>query len=151
MRSIGLALLIALGLVASAQADGHLFKVLPQYLDAKGRESLSPSLYDRDAYQAFLRQHPDKRAAFRFAVQWKISFVKSAARKIRVQLRGTAQGGLPQETSVELPLTESHAFRHWDYVTLDAEHYKSFGEITAWRVTLWNGDEQLAEQKSFLW
>ena len=36
----------------AAAATGSVIKVLPQFLDLKGRTALSPSLYDRDAYQA---------------------------------------------------------------------------------------------------
>jgi hypothetical protein len=31
------------------------------------------------------------------------------------------------------------------------DEYKKLGELVAWRVTLWDGDKLLAEQKSFLW
>jgi hypothetical protein len=33
----------------------------------------------------------------------------------------------------------------------DGDAYKQFGEVTAWRVSLWSGDQLLGEQKSFLW
>ena len=45
--------------------------MLPHYLDKEGRHTLSPSLYERDAYQAILRQNPEKRGGMRFDVQWK--------------------------------------------------------------------------------
>ena len=151
MRRFILCLIVAVGVASRAHAvEGYVFKVLPQYLDDKGRESLSPSLYDRDAYQADLRQHPAKRSAIRFAVQWKISRSKSDARKLSVELRGPARGDVPNETTIELKLKQ-HAFSHWDYAVLPAEQYKAFGDVTAWRVTLWDGDQKLDEQKSFLW
>jgi hypothetical protein len=31
------------------------------------------------------------------------------------------------------------------------EDFKQLGEISAWRVTLWDGAQLLAERKSFLW
>ena len=40
---------------AAEAATGRVLKVLPFYLDAQGRDALSPSLFDRDAYQAQLR------------------------------------------------------------------------------------------------
>src|SRR5207249_4815919 len=43
-------------------AAGRVVKVLPQFLDLKGRNTLSPSLYERDAYQAVLRRHPEQRS-----------------------------------------------------------------------------------------
>ncbi len=151
MRRLICILALALGVGSAAHAaEGHVYKVLAQFLDEKGRDSLSPSLYDRDAYQADLRQHPAKRAAMRFAVQWKISRPKSDARKLRVELRGPAQGDAVHELTLELPL-KKHDFSHWDYVLLPPEKYKSFGDVTAWRVTLWDGEQMLDEQKSFLW
>ena len=35
--------------------------------------------------------------------------------------------------------------------TLAGEEYKDFGGITAWRATLWNDDQMIGEEKSFLW
>ena len=57
MRWLMFLLLMMLAPAADA-AGGRVYKVLPQYLDQKGRESLTPSLYDRDAHQAYLRIHP---------------------------------------------------------------------------------------------
>ena len=152
MRWLFLTLAICFGVTASAAAaEGHVFKVLPQFLDQQGREALTPSLYDRDAYQAHLRQNPTNISTLRFAVQWKVSYPKSDARKLRVEVRGAEKQGLPSQTVLELPLTEKHAFSHWDYVVFDKDKYKAFGEVTAWRVTLWDGDQLLDEQKSFLW
>ncbi len=48
------ALLLATAWSATA-APAKVIKVLPHFLDQKGRHALSPSLYDRDAYQAHLR------------------------------------------------------------------------------------------------
>ena len=36
-------------------------------------------------------------------------------------------------------------------VTLRGPDYATFGELIAWRLTFWDGDQQVAEQKSFLW
>ena len=40
---------------------------------------------------------------------------------------------------------------HWSGVALSSKEYKELGEVTAWRVTLWEGSQLLGEQKSFLW
>jgi len=68
-------LLLSLGLLAglfpAAAATGKVIKVLPQFLDQKGRAAKSPSLFDRDAYQAWLRDHPKERSGIRYAVQWR--------------------------------------------------------------------------------
>jgi hypothetical protein len=133
-------------------ATGRVVKVLPHYLDLKGRHALSPSLYDRDAYQAFLRQHPEKRSGMRFDVLWRARGAAGKTLKLRAELRGTAKGNLPSQTTLETDVKAgAHNISHWNSLTLGGDDYKKFGEVSAWRVTLWNGDQLVAEQKSFLW
>jgi hypothetical protein len=146
--------LFLLGSLATAfagdAAAGRVVKVLPLFLDIQGREALSPSLYDRDAYQAYLRRHPDQRSAVRFDVLWKASNTGEASLKLRVELRGLAQNGMPRQSTLEQSVAP-HFFRHWNSLTLGGGDYKDFGELVAWRVTLWSGEQCLGEQKSFLW
>ena len=67
-------------------------------------------------------------------------------------MHDTAKSKLPSEMKLENFFTiTSGSHGHWSVLKLDGEQYKNFGEITAWRVTLWAGDEMLSEQKSFLW
>ena len=147
-----LMLLLLLALAPAAHAAGpRVYKVLPQYLDVNGRESLTPSLYDRDAYQAFLRRNPDKRTALRFVVQWNAPVARTNEWKLRVELRGVPQGESPKQAVLELPLALHHGFSRWDSVVLKGDDYKAFGDVTAWRTTLWDGDQLLDEKKSFLW
>jgi hypothetical protein len=136
---------------AATAAAGRVCKVLPQLLDDKGRQALSPSLYDRDAYQAFLRRNPAKCSGLRFAIQWKAKVPESEQLKLRVELRGTANGDTPKEAVLETIVHQRHWFSHWESLVLGGDKYKAFGEVTAWRVTLWDGNELLGEQKSFLW
>jgi hypothetical protein len=146
--------LFLLGSLSAAFADdavtGRVVKVLPFFLDLKGHEALSPSLYDRDAYQAYLRRHADQRSAMRFDVLWKASNTGSAELKLQVELRGIGQNGLPRRATLTQAVAP-HFFRHWDSLTLGGGDYKDFGELVAWRVTLWSGHQLLGEQKSFLW
>jgi hypothetical protein len=143
---------LGLALAFSAEAaEGRILKVLPQFLDTNGLSSLTPSLYDRDAYQAGLRLHPEKRSGLRFAIQWKARVPESEPLELRVQILGMAKGNLPQQTSFEQTVRQHHWFSHWAYLTLRESEYKTFGEVTAWRVTLWDGHQLLSEQKSFLW
>ena len=69
-----LLLLFSLGVVMAAPAadtvTGRVIKVLPFLLDQQGRNATSPSLFDRDAYQAFLREHGTNVSAVRFDVLW---------------------------------------------------------------------------------
>src|SRR5689334_10605274 len=85
---------LLLGVSASA-ATGKVVKVLPFFLDAKGQHARTPSLYDRDAYQAFLRQNPDKVSGLLYDVQWRARNASGPV-KLRVELRGIAQGNLPR-------------------------------------------------------
>lgn len=143
------ALLLAAPLSASA-ATGRVVKVLPHFLDLKGRHSLTPSLYDRDAYQAQLRRNPEQRSALRFDVQWRANSVQDKL-KLKVELRGTAKGDLPRSTTLESEITPGRKTSRWTSLPLAGEDYRNFGEVTAWRVTLWDGEQLVGEQKSFLW
>jgi len=139
-----------LGAAASA-ATGGVVKVLPQFLDLKGRAAISPSLYDRDAYQAFLRQHSTNVSSMRFAVQWKAHGKSEGALKLRVEIHGISNGELPPKVVLEQTVKSGFLFSHWAYLPLTSEDFKRISEVTAWRATLWEGDKLLSEQKSFLW
>jgi hypothetical protein len=138
-------------IVAAEGATGRVIKVLPQFLDLKGRHTLSPSLYERDAYQAFLREHPEQRSGVRFAVQWKSRGAAFAPLKLRVELRGTARGDLPSRTVLEAEVKPGGWLSQWTFLPLTGADYEKFGDTTAWRVTLWEGEDLLGEQTSFLW
>jgi hypothetical protein len=130
--------------------SGRIFKVLPHYLDKQGRHALAPSLYERDAYQALLRERPADRSALRFDIQWK---GKSDARdklKLRIEARG-ASGNLIRNETIERDLAPSGWFSKWAHLPIEGPRYANFGELIAWRASLWDGDKLLAEQKSFLW
>ena len=129
---------------------GRVVKVLPLFLDLKGHDAKSPSLFDRDAYQAWLRQHTNEISAIRFDVLWKTSNLKGAKLKLRAELRGVDEHGLPRQTILETEVTPGY-FRSWTSLKLEGDDLRNFGSLVAWRVTLWNGDQRLGEQKSFLW
>jgi hypothetical protein len=145
-----LSAVLAMAVSASAATTGRVSKVLPHFLDLKGRHALSPSLYDRDAYQAQLRQHPEQRSGIRFDVLWKAKATNGATLKLRVEMRGTPQGNLPRQKILETEV-KPRRLGHWTSLRFDGDDYKNFGEVTAWRVTLWDGDQLAGEQKSFLW
>ena len=67
------------------------------------------------------------------------------------ELRGIAQGNLPNRLVIDKPVKAGGWFSHWTSVRLTGENYKAIGEVTAWRVRLWEGQQLLSEQKSFLW
>lgn len=133
---------------AARAASWKVTKVLPLYLNRDGRHAVSPSLFDRDAYQSFLRHHPEERSGVRFAIHWKTS--DAAVLKLRVEMRGALE---KEATTATLEESVQHRgfFGHWFALQLAGADYKKFGELVAWRVTLWKGGQQVAEQKSFLW
>lgn len=132
-------------------ATGRVIKVLPQFLDLKGRNSLSPSLYERDVYQADLRDHTNKCSGMCFNVQWKSKGQPAGPLKLRLELRGTAHGDFPKQLVIEAPVEPCRRLSRWARINLVGKEYETFGKVTAWRVTLWEGSQMLGEQKSFLW
>jgi hypothetical protein len=141
----------SLGFAAAAESvTGRVIKLLPLYLDKDARDSTSPSLFDRDAYQAYLRQHPKEIAAVRFDVQWKAVKTSDEKLKIRVEVRGVSRDGSPVLRTFESPVVAGF-FSRWTEFSLAGDSYQKFGSVVAWRATLWNADQLLGEKKSFLW
>ncbi len=143
-----LLLLLVAGRGLSAEAASKIVKVLPQYLDGEGRHALSPSLYDRDAYQLQLRRLPEDRAGVRFAIQWKGP--RAAQLILRVEMRG-ARGKVTTKAVLEQPVQRRGWFSEWSSLKLVGAEYQDFGDLVAWRATLWNGAAQVGLQTSFLW
>src|ERR1700722_20195456 len=112
---------------AGALAEtGRVIKVLPQFLDQKGQHAISPSLYDRDAYQAYLRVHTNEISGMRFAVQWKAS--GATPLKLRVEVLGVAHGDLPPKVVLEQEVKPGW-FSHWASLPLTGADYKKVGEV----------------------
>jgi len=123
---------------------------LVEALDRQGRAALSPSLFDRDAYQAVLRQQSTNVSALRFDVLWKASKGPTEPLKLAVELRGTGSNGVPRLATLETNVVPG-TFRQWTAIPLAGQAYRDFGQVLAWHVTLRNGSQVLGEQKSFLW
>jgi hypothetical protein len=153
MRAL-MILLVTLGLAADAHAadavTGRVVKVLPFLLDQQGRDAVSPSLFDRDAYQARLRERTNEVSAIRFDVLWKAMKAPDEKLKITVELRGVGTNSVPRLQTLETNVVP-RKFRQWTEIPLAGADYKNFGAVVAWRVTLWNGAQLLGEEKSFLW
>ena len=150
MRLMLIALLV-LGSYACLAADavsGRVIKVLPFLIDTNGLVAKSPSLFDRDAYQAYLLAHTNDISGMRFDVQWKAD--KSPDLKVRVELRGVGATNMPTTKTLETTVKPG-TFSKWTEFTLTGDDYKNVGSVVAWRATLWNGDAQIGEQQSFLW
>ena len=131
-------------------AQAKVIKILPQFLDKKGRHALSPSLYERDAYQLYLRKHPKEQMGLRLAVQWKAQDAARRGIKMRAELRG-ALGNNLHTLTLEQPVKKSGWFGNWSEVRITGEPFEQFGELVAWRVTLLEDGRPVAQQESFLW
>ncbi len=140
---------LLMGIASVHAAEVKILKVLPLHLDLKGRHALSPSLFDRDAYQSQLKRNPALRSALKLEIQWKAP-KKSGEAEIRVELRGSSPTGTDTVTLKETA-QPTGLFSKWKSVKLEGEAFKKFGELLAWRVTIWQGGQQVAEQRSFLW
>jgi hypothetical protein len=151
MRRLFIALAVLFFLAPAVHADeGSVVKVLPQLLDLQGRHSLSPSLYERDAYQFHLRRTPKLRGGVRLAVQWKAKKVNWNNLKLRAEMRCLLEDNLHTVTMEEPAIKNGH-FSSWSEFRIEGADYITFGQLVAWRVTLCEGDHQLGELESFLW
>jgi hypothetical protein len=147
-RLLLLAALVAANSAPLRAAEARILKVLPHLLDAKGRNALAPSLFERDAYQAYLRQNPAEISALRFDVQYKAPAGKPLV--LRIELRG-AKMAIGQSRVFETDIEPRRLFSSWGELHLGKKLYDEIGQIQAWRATLRDGDLELAELTSFLW
>jgi hypothetical protein len=153
MRAL-LILLSLLAVVTAVQAadavTGRILKVLPFLLDQQGRNAKSPSLYDRDAYQAWLNQHTNEVSAMRYDIWWKATPAPDEKIKISLELRGIGTNSLPKLATLETNVVPGK-YRQWTSIPLAGGDYTNIGAVVAWRVRLYNDTQMLGEQKSFLW
>jgi len=147
-KLLPLVLLFSASALGTEAANGRIIKVLPHLLDRDGRHTLSPSLYERDAYQAFLRKNPGRCSGLRFDIQWKAKRATGTRLLLRVEIRGSKEA---RPVLLEQPAWPNLWYRRWSSLRVDGDSYQKVGEVIAWRVTLWKGDRLVAEQKSFLW
>ena len=141
-------LLLAIFVAVPARAgEASIIKVLPHYLDLKGRHTLSPSLYERDAYQAFLRKHPEQCSALRFDVQLKAPVNGPLTLRLDIRGKKTAMETIVVQQSIE----PTKWFSRWSAAALTGDDFQRCGEVVAWRAQILQRDELLAEQHSFLW
>jgi hypothetical protein len=148
MRWQRIAVLVFLAFACGASAESaKVIKVLPHFLDLKGRHTVNPSLFDRDAYQQELRVTPTNRSALRFDIQWKARGYDDLT--LRIDLKGM-KGKEPSSTNLQQRVTKG-MFSQWTGLTLAGEGYENFGDLISWRALLLDGTNVVAEQKSFLW
>ena len=143
---------IASCLIAQAEKpQAVILKTLRHMLDSQGRHSLSPSLLDRDAYQAHLRRHPEEVSGVGFDIQWKLRNRVPVIGTLKVEIRH-GDGYTIGEFTKSLNLGPVKKRRsQWRRIAIKGEEYARLGKIIAWRVSLWDGETELAHQESFLW
>lgn len=133
-----------------AQAEGQVYKVLPHLLDLNGRHRDAPSLFARDAYQEFLRSHPDQVSGLSFDVLWKCPNGHKRVLNLKIEIRGSNNyQSIP--FSKVVPVQAKKAFKTWTSIILSKEELESIGKIVAWKVSLVEEGVELAGHYSFLW
>lgn len=147
---LGLATCLWVGTLGAHAGPDKVVKVLPHYLDRNGKHALSPSLFERDAYQAILRRHPDQRGGMQFDIQWKARRAAGRTLDLRLELV-TAHQPKARPFTVDLEVQPTGPFARWKRVKLEKALMDQLGEIIAWRISLREGDVTLSERQSFLW
>lgn len=144
----------ALHLIAQAAGgavhSGRILKVLPHLVDAQGRIALAPSLFQRDAYQAQLRQHPELVSSQQYDVNCQVAGRPSDTLKVRLLLR-TALRAETDPIILEAPVKRGWFGRSWQSLKLDPATYRTAGNVVAWRAELLAGNAVIGAQNSFFW
>ncbi len=155
MRHWWLVLILACALFTGAgvrleAGAARIIKVLPHFVDHEGRIALSPSLFERDAYQAVLRRDRSLCSTMRFDVQWKAGSTRRTGLKLKLELLTTTTTR-ERPLVVEAPVKTGFWSRRWNILSLAPAAFRESGDLIAWRATLSDADGMIAEQKSFLW
>ena len=152
MRLLVFIFAVCFGLGSAAESShAKAIKVFRFLVDAEGRHALSPSLLDRDAYQAHLREHPTKVSGLRFVIQWRRRSESPTRPSIRIEVRH-GNGNTIGEFSKTAPIKVRKTRRsQWHRITISGEEYARLGKVIAWRVSLWDGETMLTQEESFLW
>ena len=129
--------------------EARIIKVLPQLLDQQGRNAINPSLFDRDAYQMYLRENPSFISAVRFEVQYKTRGFESPLR-LRLEVRGS-KTAIGQRHIFETDVKPGGLYSKWGRIQLDRTVSDQIGTVVAWRASLLQDGIIIAEQESFLW
>ncbi len=128
--------------------EGRVMKVLPHLIDSAGRHTLSPSLYERDAYQSLLQSDPTRVRSLRFDVLWKISNPVPPKLTLRIEMRG---GSDAKPQVINRSVKRGFFGRRWSHIQLSEADYKALGKLSGWRVSLVTEASEVASMSSFLW
>ncbi len=140
------------GTSVSAEESVAVIKKTPRHLlDTDGRHTQSPSLLDRDAYQAHLLEHPEEVSGLRYDLQIKYARRSPEPLTIRVEIRHGKETDLQTSTHESRFEPKGRRRSQWGSLTIEGEDFQALGKIIAWRVTLWDGESKVASDESFLW
>jgi hypothetical protein len=138
--------------LGSQAAEGmRIVKILKHLLDAEGRHTISPSLLDRDAYQAQLRDQPESVSGLRFDVQLKLPSKSASPLLLKVKIRHGSGSTIDTYSTVSTLKQTGRRRPRWGQIVVSGDDYLKLGTIIAWRVSLWDGDTEVSKQESFLW
>ncbi len=145
-----LVLFLGVACQSGTAAEPRILKVLPHLMDPQSRISVYPGLFERDGYQRRLREGKIPVSGVRFDVQWEAGEHNRENLKIVIWAR-TAKSDAFHPLVLEADTRGNRRLGGWSSVILNGEKYREAGQILAWRVVLLDGNEEIAEQKSFLW
>jgi len=134
----------------SVAKEASIVKVLPHLLDLRGRASLAPGLFQRDAYQGQLRKDPKQVSGMRFNIQWRAKGVPIKELVLKVWLK-TAGRNPNDPLELTVPIRGNRRWGRWSAVPYDGKLFTDNGQVLAWKVELRRGETPLATQTSFLW
>lgn len=150
-RALIVWVLLTLTSVTHSVADeASIVKVLPHFLDLRGRASLAPGLFQRDAYQGQLRMDPKQVSGMRFNIQWKAKGIPAKELVLKVWLK-TAGRNPNEPLELTAPIRGNRRWSRWSAVPYDGKLFTDNGQVLAWKVELRRGETPLATQTSFLW
>lgn len=142
-----LILLFCISSASLACASPKIVKTLLHLIDDEGRHMLSPSLLDRDAYQAHLRAHPEKVFGICFDIQLKLK--SKETHKLKLAIRHSS--GEDLQTFIREMDVVRKGKSQWNRIRIDGEDHSKIGEMIAWRISLLQDQVEIASQESFLW
>lgn len=144
-------------------AGRHLKKVLFFWLDEKGQYAQHPSMFERDAYQAFLRENPEEIHGLKVATLLAGTRSKLAKGELVLKIKGPPSLTPVEDTVYRLDLSDKQdrRLRRWIYWEVDpvsedesssaAEDKMSPDKIVAWQLTLLLDGVAVDRVQSYLW
>jgi hypothetical protein len=134
------------------QAEGYkVSKVNREFIDAEGNTTDEVgSLVSKAKYQRALERNR-KYTGIRFFILWKAPSTPTPNLTVKLEAKGQdAQGRSTAASRFRTYPKKSH-FSGWAILDIDGESFARFGELRAWKVTILQDGQPMAERKSFLW